>query len=451
MSDINLDFALHDAQLQVHNSPSPYRVAICGRGWGKTYYAARDAVIKGLAERTWAGSKQPLTAEDAVMYMSPTFEMAKGQFWPALKQIAEPVTKHVHENTGVLTLINDVPIMMKGMDNMDRARGYILRHAILDEYADMPPEAWSVIAAPNVMKTNGSALFIGTPKKGRPHLANLFHAADNDQPHPKYGFPLWAAFNFPSRANPTLTEEALEARANDPNMTAERLREELEAEILAEGGNILDPDWYQFSPHEPPDGYYAVAVDLGGFTLDPHNKKSGKERRDDTAIAIVKIHKAGWWVKEIRFGRWDTRETALRILRACMDCNAMRLGIEQGALLNGVNPYLKDVMAQFGRFYKVEPLRHGNQRKEDRIMWALEGRMQRHRIALNESETTPPGQWPEWIKVLRQQTTDFPSPYTRDDLLDALAYIDQLGETVFHAYDANVHDTWTPVDEIAGI
>lgn len=449
MADINLDFNLHPAQLEVHNCPSPYRVAICGRGWGKTYYAARDALIKGLSDRTWAGSKYPLGPEDIVMYMSPTFDMAKGQFWPILKEIADPVTKHVHENTGTLTLINDVRIMMKGMDNPDRGRGYVLRHAILDEYADMPPEAWSVIAAPNVMKTNGSALFIGTPKKGRPHLANLFMAAKNAQPHPKYGFPMWAAFNFPSRANPTLTEEAIEARANDPNMTLERLREELEAEILAEGGNLLDPAWWQFSTTEPRDGFYVVSVDLGGFTSE--RKGAAKERRDDTAIAIVKVCKEGWWVKEIRYGRWDTRETALRIIRACIDCGAHRLGVEQGALLNGVMPYLKDVMAQFGRFYKVEPLRHGNQRKEDRIMWALEGRLQRKRIILNDDEHTPMAQRPEWIKVLVNQASDFPSPYTRDDLIDSLAYVDQLGETIFHTYDAARCDTWEPLDDLAGI
>lgn len=444
-----LNFALHPAQRQIHNCPSPYRVAICGRGFGKTFYAAIDAIVKGMAEETWAGSKKPLGPHDAVMYLSPTFDMAKGQFWPILKDLARPVTQHVHENTGTLTLINGVPIILKGMDNPDRARGYVLRHAIVDEYADMDPEAWSTIVAPNVMKTNGSALFIGTPKKGRPHLANMFRAAAAAEPDPLYGFPMWAAFNFPSSANPTIAKEAIEARRNDPNMTAERLREELEAEILAEGGNILDPDWYQFSPHEPKDGYFVVTVDLGGFTAD--RPGAAKERRDDTAISLIKICKQGWWVKEIRFGRWDTRETALRIIRACIDCGATKLGIEKGALMNAVNPYLKDVMAQFGRFYRIEPLTHGNQRKEDRIMWALEGRMQRKRIYLNESEETPRAQRAEWIKVLTDQTSDFPSPYSKDDLLDSLAYGDQMGGTVFHEFDATKHDTWEPLDELAGI
>lgn len=449
MASLDLDFSLHPSQQIIHNCPSPYRVAICGRGFGKTHYAVIDAIVKGLSNQTWQGGKTPLGVEDVVMYLSPTFDLAKGQFWPLLKEKAAPVTAHTHENDGTLTLINGTRIMMKGMDNPDRGRGYVLRHAIIDEYADMPAEAWSVIVAPNVMKTNGSALFIGTPKKGRPHLANLFRHAQAAEPHPKYGFPLWAAFNFPSSANPTITEEAIQARRDDPNMTIERLREELEAEILAEGGNILDSDWYQLSSTEPKDGYFVVSVDLGGFTSE--RKGAAKERRDDTAITMAKITKEGWWVKEIRYGRWDTRETALRIIRACMDCGAQRLGIEQGALLNGVNPYLKDVMAQFGRFYRIEPLKHGNQRKEDRIMWALEGRLQRKRITLNCDEAMPPNRRPEWAKVLMQQTSEFPSPYTRDDLLDSLAYVDQLGETVFHSYDAAAHDTWEPVDDIAGI
>jgi hypothetical protein len=443
---MKLNFQMHDAQREVHLCHSPNKVVVAGRGWGKTRYAAIDATIKGLQNVNWAGV--PLSQESEVMYMAPTFDQAKGIFWPILKEVAEPVTATAHENTCLLTLINGVRIRLKGMDNEDRSRGFILRHAILDEYADMDPSAWDVVTAPSIMKTNGTVLFVGTPKRGRPHFGDLLEKSYNEPVDEDWGFPRWAGFQFPSSTNPWLDEKAIKAIAGD--MSFERMREELEAEILAEGGNYLHPDWWQFSDKEPHDGFFVVSVDLGGFTPSPSNKKM-KERRDDTAISIVKIHRNGWWVKEIQYGRWDTRETALRIVRAARECDAVRVGIEKGALYNAIWPYLNDVMAQFGQYRKVEPLTHGNQHKEDRVMAALEGRLQRKRITLNCPEDTARGDQPQWVQKVIKQAADFPAPSTPDDLIDSLSYADQLGKTPYYQYDASKHDTWVPLDEIAGI
>lgn len=443
---VDLHYQLHDAQQEVEDSPSPRKVVVAGRGWGKTRYAAIDAVSKGLQSVNWAGKQ--LTNEAEVMYMAPTFDQAKGIFWPVLKEVAEPVTLAAHENTCLLTLVNGCRIRLKGMDNPDRARGFILRHAILDEYADMDPEAWDVITGPSVMKTNGTVLFIGTPKRGRPHFGQILETAYNCEVDPDYGFPLWAGFQFASSTNPWLDDKAIKAIA--ANMSYERMREELEAEILAEGGNYLHPDWWNFSPHEPHDGFFVVAVDLGGFTPSPGNKHM-KERRDDTSIAIVKIHSRGWWVKDIQYGRWDTRETALRIIRAGRSVDAVRIGVEKGSLYNAIWPYLSDVMAQFGQFRKVEPLTHGNQHKEDRVMAALEGRLQRGRITLNCSESLAPQERPQWIQTLIKQASDFPAPSTPDDLVDSLAYIDQLGKTPYYEYKPEKQDQWQPLDELVGL
>lgn len=441
-----LDFQLHPGQQEVYESPSPRKVVLAGRGWGKTRYAAIDCVLKGLEATNWAGV--PITQEAEVMYMAPTFDQAKGIFWPVLKEVAEPVTASTHENTGLLTLTNGVRIRLKGMDNPDRARGFILRHAVLDEYADMDPSAWDVITGPSVMKTNGTVLFIGTPKRGRPHFPALMDYARSLDTDPRWGFPLWSAHQFKSSENPWLDGDAISAIA--ANMSLERMREELEAEVLAEGGNYLHPDWWVIDDREPLDGYFVVSVDLGGFTPSPENKKM-KERRDDTAISIVKIHRGGWWVKEIQYGRWDTRETALRIVRAARSCDAMRVGVEKGALYNAIWPYLNDIMAQFGQYRKVEPLTHGNQHKEDRIMSALEGRLQRKRIALNCADNLAHGDRPEWVNKLIRQAADFPAPSTPDDLIDSLSYADQLGKTQYFQYSTEKHDQWEPMDEIAGV
>lgn len=420
-------------------------MVVAGRGWGKTRFAAIQAVLKGLEEVNWRGV--PLTEESEVMYMAPTFDQAKGIFWPILKMVADPVTDAIHENTGLLTLINGVRIRLKGMDNPDRARGFILRHAILDEFADMDPTAHSVITAPSVMKTDGTTLLIGTTKKGKPHLAGMLEKAKKAPVDPKLGFPRWAGFQFSSRANPWLSADAIDALAGD--MSYERMREEIESEIRSEGGNLLDPAWWKFDTREPEDGFFVVAADLAGFTqAGPRSKEV--ERRDDTAFAIVKICRAGWWVKEIQYGRWDARETALRIVKAGVAVDATRVGIEKGILYAAVLPYITDVMAQYGKFRKVEPLTHGNKHKTDRIMAALEGRLQRGRIILNCGEHVPVMERPKWVTTLINQAADCPSPYSKDDLVDALSYVDQLGTTIFSTYQPEKTDTWVPLDDVVG-
>lgn len=439
---------LHPGQTSVYTCPSPNKVVVAGRGWGKSRYAAIDMVLKGLETRNWAGRR--LGPEDAVLYLTDTFSHAKRMFWPILKMVAAPVTKATNENEGMLTLINDVRMYLAGADNeesIDRGRGLILRHAAVDEFADVPPLADEIVVGPAIMKTNGTRLYIGTPHRGKPHLGAKLEFAREQPVDEKYGFPLWSGFQFRSTENPWMDAGAIQQLASQ--MNAERAREELNAEILSQGGNFLQPEDWIMSPHEPADGYFVVACDLGGFVSIKGEKE--KVRRDDTAIAVVKIFSKGWWVKEIIYGRWDSRVTATQIVQAAWKNNAVRVGIEKGALLNAIGPYLKDLMAQYGRTRMVEPLTHGNRHKEDRVMAALEGRLQRHRIFLNCSEHLAHNQRPEWVQTLIQQGMDFPSPFTKDDLLDALSYTDQLGGTPFFEYNPAKYDTWQPNDPIAGV
>jgi len=73
-------------------------------------------------------------------------------------------------------------------------------------------------------------------------------------------------------------------------------------------------------------------------------------------------------------------------------------------------------------FLSVIDLTHGNKKKTDRIVWALQGRFEHGRISLVRGE---------WNKQFVDQLLNFPNPQVHDDLIDALAYIDQIGVTEF--------------------
>jgi phage terminase large subunit-like protein len=96
-------------------------------------------------------------------------------------------------------------------------------------------------------------------------------------------------------------------------------------------------------------------------------------------------------------------------------------------------------MQRLGIFFTVEPLTHGNNKKTDRITWALQGRAEKGRIQLVRGA---------WNKEFLEQAEDFPSQLAHDDLLDAVAYIDQLADPWMDGPDS--YDDWTPTDAVAG-
>ena len=362
-----LRFTPHEAQQQILNSDARFKVAACGRRFGKTVLAVMMALIEGLRSENKYGT--PLTGDSEVVYFGVTLEQARRNAWHLFKEYGGPIAVKVHENTAVMTLQNGVRIRLLGMDNPDAARGMKLRFAILDEYADMPEHAWSEIIRPALADTQGGAFFIGTPK-GKNHFYELAMCAENNPPtelpdgtivHP---FADYEFFNFAQGANPTIAEnERLALAAEYTNGSAELYDQEITAKFVSRGGELFNADMFQLGP-EPEDGQYYVAVDLSGFQKVPGKKEVKK--RDDTAIAIVKSSGHKWWVKDIINGQWTVRETALRIVKACKDNHAVALGIEKGALLNAVHEPVMDNMEQLNCNFPVQDQTNGNQPNFDR-------------------------------------------------------------------------------------
>jgi phage terminase large subunit-like protein len=90
-------------------------------------------------------------------------------------------------------------------------------------------------------------------------------------------------------------------------------------------------------------------------------------------------------------------------------------------------------------FISVVDLTHGNKKKTDRIVWALQGRFEHGRIKLVRAE---------WNKQFTDQLLNFPNSQIHDDLIDALAYIDQIGITEFSSVFED--DEYEVLDPISG-
>jgi len=402
--------------MEIFKSPARFKIAACGRRFGKSHLAAWTLLIKGLQSE----SKD-------IFYVAPTFQQAKDILWSVLKDIGKDVIKSTHENTATITLVNDRKIYLKGSDRPDSLRGVGLYYVVMDEYAFMKPEVWELIIRPTLADVKGEALFIGTPE-GRNHFYDLYKLALEDKD--------WEAFSFNSTDNPLLDPKEIEVARR--TMSSQAYRQEFEASFESFSGGIFQEDWFETAP-EPEEGYYVVAVDPAGFEQVTKDRGSKGSKLDETAIAIVKICGDVWWVKDILHGRWNIKKTSEKILRSSIETSANTVGIEAGALKNAIMPYLEDEMRANNRWVVITDVTHGGKKKTDRITWSLQGRLEHGKIKFNEKK--------EWRHFVDQMMS-FPSPQVHDDLLDALAYIDQVSVADF-ASTIEIND-WEPIDVDAG-
>jgi len=410
---------LHPAQMEIFKSTARFKVVAAGRRFGKSRLAAWVLLMEGLKSK-----------DKDVFYVAPTFQQAKDIMWGTLKELGEGLIKSTHENTATITLINDRKIYLKGSDRPDTLRGVGLRYVVLDEYASMKPSVWELILRPTLADVKGSALFIGTPD-GKNHFYDLWLQAGKED------YPEWEQFSYNSTDNPLLDPEEIEAARQ--SMSSQAFRQEFEASFESFNGGIFKEEWFEVNEDEPDDGYYCIAVDPAGF--ESINKERGVKgsKLDETAIAIVKVHEDQWWVKEIQHGRWTVKEAAERILDAAVENNARSVGIEAGSLKNALMPYLTDLMRTRGRWVVINDVTHGGRKKTERITWALQGRLEHGKIQFN---------YGFWNRDFINQMMDFPNSRSHDDLLDALAYIDQVSVADF-INDIEIDD-WEPLDAYAG-
>ena len=416
MTSLNVE--LLPWQQDVYEDTTRFKVVAAGRRCGKSRLAAWLLIINALS-----------AGKGNVFYVAPTQGQARDIMWDTLMELAHPVVQSSHINNLAIKLINGATINLKGADRPETMRGISLKFLVMDEYADMKPEVWEQILRPALADQKGHALFIGTPM-GRNHFYDLFRHGESDDP----SFQSW---HFTSYDNPKLDPEEIESAKL--SMSSFAFRQEFMASFEAGGGAIFKEEWIQFDTDEPVDGEYYISVDLAGFADIAHATNSKQKKLDTTSISVVKCGPDGWWVDEIIYGRWDVKKTAEKIFQAVAYYEPISVGIEKGALKNAVYPYLTDLMKQEQTFFRVEELTHGNKKKTDRIVWALQGRFEHGNITLNEGD---------WNTEFLDQLFQFPNHLVHDDLIDSLAYIDQLAQ-VSYVYEYE-EDDYEYMDAIAG-
>ena len=418
MADLN--FSLLPWQQIVFADKTRFKVIAAGRRCGKSRLAATTLLIEGL--RCPQGS--------AVLYVSPTMGQSRQIIWDLLLDLGKEVIQSSHVNNLDITLINGARIYVRGADRPDTLRGVSLTYAVLDEVADIKPEAWEQVIRASLSDKKGRAIFIGTPK-GRNWFFDLFNLGKNDTDTD------WKSWHFTTKDNPMIDPDEIESAKK--TLSSFSFKQEYMASFDTAGSDIFKEAWLKYG-EEPEVGSYYISCDLAGFEEVAKQAANARKRLDETAIAVVKVTDDGkWWVKKIDHGRWDIKETASNILMAIRDYRPVAVGIERGALKNAVLPYLSDLMRKSNVYSHIIDLTHGNRKKADRIIWSLQGRFEHGRVILNSDED-----FDEFVDQLLM----FPAQGVHDDLPDALSYVDQLAIT---SYFEEQEDTWVPIDVVSGV
>lgn len=209
----------HAGQLRLHNSRARFRVANCGRRFGKTLMGENELLKGGLGKprgRYW--------------WISPTYKQTKMAF-EALAIAARPVlAKDPRWDDMRLDLINGSIIEGRSAEKYNNLRGPGLDGAVLDECRDIRKQAWHEVLRPMFSDTNGWAIFISTPR-GHDWFWELAMLAQ--QP----GETEHEYFSFPTSANPYISlEEIAKAKAVLPQRVFEQ---EYLAIFKEDGGGVF--------------------------------------------------------------------------------------------------------------------------------------------------------------------------------------------------------------------
>ena len=155
-------------QSEIFLSPSRFRSVVAGRRFGKSYLAAAELLKAAISGKN-----------KNCFYCCPTYGMAKEIQWDMLiKMIPDEYVIKTNETSLTVKLINGSTIALKGAEKPNNLRGRALDFVVLDEFADMRPEAWFEVLRPSLSDRHSEdsptrALFIGTPK-GRNHFYDLW-------------------------------------------------------------------------------------------------------------------------------------------------------------------------------------------------------------------------------------------------------------------------------------
>lgn len=209
--------AFHPKQREVALDPARFKVAACGRRWGKTRLGAALCIMTaGKGGRAW--------------WVAPTYPVASVG-WRLIHRMARQVPGTViRQGDRMVTFPNGGEIQVRSADNPDSLRGEGLDFVVMDECAFIQEDAWQEALRPALSDRKGRAMFISTPK-GRNWFWRLWQKCLDDQDHE------WRGWQLPTADNPYIDPVEIEAARR--GLPERIFAQEYLAEFLDDAGGVF--------------------------------------------------------------------------------------------------------------------------------------------------------------------------------------------------------------------
>jgi len=216
----------HIGQATIASDTHRFRVARCGRRFGKSWLAAWEMYAVAVS-----------TDNARIVYYAPTRDDARDIMWRVLKEVcASSIVGDPNESRLEMTIKNNHGttslIVLYGWEALqDRGKGVGVKNdfVVLDEVSKYTnfEYGWQEILRPTLIDTQGGALFISTTN-GFNHFYDLCNKelTDND----------YKTFHFSSYDNPHIKVEEIDKIKSE--MTEDRAAQEIYAEFRKKEGLV---------------------------------------------------------------------------------------------------------------------------------------------------------------------------------------------------------------------
>lgn len=209
----------HKGQLPMHQSNARFKIAACGRRFGKTYMAINE-VVKFANENAFAKT----------LWVAPTYRQSKLAQDIIVREFQKAFDGYT-KNPMEIKWINGSVTKFLSTESKDTLRGDNADLIIADESSMIDEEVWTNVLRPMLSDTQGKAILISTPRG----LNNWFHRLYTRGEDPTY--PDYESFKFPTSANPYIALEEIEEVKN--SLPHDVFRQEYMAEFLEDTGAVF--------------------------------------------------------------------------------------------------------------------------------------------------------------------------------------------------------------------
>ena len=219
-------FKFHSAQEQIARDGHRFRVARCGRRFGKTVLAAQEMFVRAVAFK-----------DARIVYYAPTRDDARDIMWKMLKDVCgnlivgdpnesrlEMNIRNRHGGTSLIVLYGWEALQERG-----KGVGVKNNFAVLDEVSKYSnfEYGWQEILRPTLIDVKGEALFISTTN-GFNHFYDLCNKELSDSDY--------KTFHFTSYDNPFIPAEEIDKIKSE--MTEDRAAQEIYADFRKKEGLV---------------------------------------------------------------------------------------------------------------------------------------------------------------------------------------------------------------------